>query len=68
MFLLSKILSNFTPKLNKLHLTTTYVQNSLNCVTQKKFGGACSRTLLAIMDARRTFRRGGGKPKKRPTP
>ena len=23
MFLLSKILSNFTPKLNKLHLTTT---------------------------------------------
>ena len=35
MFLLSKILSNFTPKLNKLHLTTItlFKANFNNCTT-----------------------------------
>ena len=37
-------------------------------VTQKNFRGACSRTLLAIMGARRNFRggRGWANPKKGP--
>ena len=64
MFLLSKILSNFTPKLNKLHLTTTCPELTKLRHT-KKFGGACSRTLLAIMDARRNFRRRGGQAQKK---